>query len=46
MFNHYTPYGGYSSGSAWGLKQNADTSDTMAASPKWQAIKDWLKANP
>lgn len=45
MFTHYTLYGAYSSSSAWGLKQNADTADTKAASPKWQAIKDWLAAH-
>lgn len=42
IFNHYTLYGNYDSGSAWGLKRTADTADTKAASPKWQAIKDWL----
>jgi len=46
VFNHYTLYGTYSAGSAWGLKQSGTTADTMAASPKWQAVKAWLIANP
>lgn len=44
FFNHYTHTGSYSSGGAWGAKPS--TTATTAQSPKYQAIVNWLAANP
>jgi hypothetical protein len=44
LFNHYTLYGAYSSGGAWGAK--ADATQTTANSPKYHALIDWMSANP
>jgi len=47
LFNHYTLYGTYSTGGAWGLKSDPSKPNTTAGgSPKYQAVQDWLLANP
>jgi hypothetical protein len=43
MFNHYTLYGSYDSGSAWGTKSRGDS--PVAASPKFRSICDWLSTS-
>jgi hypothetical protein len=47
LFNHYTLYGNYTTGGAWGLKSDPSKPNTTAGgSPKYQAVQDWLSANP
>jgi len=47
LFNHYTLYGEFSPGGAWGLKNDPGKPNTTAGgSPKFQAAQDWLIANP
>jgi len=43
MFNHYTHLGVYVAGQAWGAK--SDINQTLATSPKFRAITDWVSAN-